>query len=196
MSRAVIGKIEKDQYHFCGILLLMLVCLLFLIAGNVVFHAGAFPTTDVASQYLSRHFSFDMQDYSTAADFLWAVMIASRGDILCILLIAFSRLVKTQKLFISAVFAYRSFVFGFCGAYIIGTIGLFESFLHGCVSWILFFIYHIFYFALLICFGSATFVTDVQVRLGRRLGYIITVCGEIALVILFNVIYYFLISKI
>lgn len=196
MSRAVIGKIEKDQYDFGGILLLMLICLLSLIAGNVMFHAGTFPATDVASQYLSRHFSFDMQDYSTVADFLWAVIIASRGDILCVLLIAISRLVKAQKLFVSVVFAYRSFVFGFCGAYIIGMIGLFGSFLHGCVSWVLFFIYHIFYFAVLICFGSATLAADVQIRLGRRLHYIITVCGEIALVILLNVIYYFLISKI
>ena len=196
MSRAIIGKNGKDQYDFGGLLLLMLVCLLFLIAGNVVFHVGTFPVMGEALQYLSRHFSFDMQAYSTTADFLWAVMIASRGDILCVLLIAFSRLVKIQRLFVSAVFAYRSFVFGFCGAYIIGAIGLLGSFLHGCVSWVLFFIYHIFYFALLICFGAATFATDVQVRLGRRLGYIITVCGEIALVILFNVIYYFLISKI
>lgn len=197
MNHAAIGKIQKNQYNLGSIFFLMLVCLVFLVLGNIVLHAEIFPITNEASQYLLRHFSFEFQDGSSLADFLWAVIIASRGDILCVLLIAISHLVKMQKLFITAIFAYRSFVFGFCGAYIISTINVIGSFWCGCVAWTLFFVYHISLFAVLICFGSATIGKNTRPpRLGERIGYVITVCGEIALVIFLNVVYYFLISKI
>lgn len=186
----------KTRRGFGDILLLMLICLVALIAGNGAYHSDVLPVTDAASQYLLAHFSLVGQTFQGIVDFLWMTMVAARGDVLCVLLVAISPLIRIPRLFICAVFAYRAFLFGFCGAYIIGMIGDSISFAQGGVWWGLFFLYHILFFSVLICFASSIFARTSQHRVWRKIGYAMTVCGEMALVIFLNVIYYFLISKI
>lgn len=196
MNRSIVKK-QTGSPDFGGILILMLVCLVALVLGNLLFHARALPQTNDGSLRLWSLFSFEPSSVHSPVDFLLSVIGASRGDVLCVILISVAYLIKIPRLFISSVLAYRSFLFGFCGAYIISAIGSQISFFQGCVTWGLFFVYHISFFAILICFSSSIFAS---LRDGwsaaRIVNYLLIICGEISLVLLLNVIYYFLISKL
>ncbi len=195
MNRSMI-KTQRNQPDFIDVLWLMFICLVALIVGNFSFHFGVFPVTESSTLYLWQYFSFSVQNIHSLTDFLWAVILASRSDLICLLLIAVSPLVKIQKSFVFCVLGYRSFLFGFCGAYMISSIGSNVSFARGCVFWLIFFLYHVALFAVLICFASATFSWWQRKRSIDIIACFFTVCGELALLILLNAVYYFLISKI
>lgn len=180
-----------------SILLLMLICLIFLFLGNILYHSRLFPITDAAELRFLSYASFREKSISSIADFLLSVIVAARTDIFCVLLIAFSKLTKIPRTFTYCIFSYRSLLFGFCGSYIIAKINDFETFAQGFLIWLVFFTYHVTYFAVLICFGDETLrhkATGATVR--SRLQYMLTVFTEVALVILLNSVCYFLISKI
>lgn len=189
-------KNRKETGDLLSILALMLICLSFLILGNILYHSNIFPATEETDSHFHAYVSIGMQEGQGLSSFLISVISASHVDILCVLLVAFSRLTKIPKLFLGCVFAYRSLLFGYCGAYIVARIGTFDSFAQGCLIWLIFFLYHIVYFAVLICLGEATLRRRDHMPFLFRVRYLITIFAEIALVILLNAIYYFLISKV
>lgn len=196
MTRYAVSRDKRNTNELYAVLLLMLTCLLFLVVGNILFHTKMLPVTvDVASRF-QTHFSFSEIKELTLFDFLFSVISASKSDLICLLFIAFSGLTKIPRTIIFGVFAYRSTVFGYCGAYIVATARTVGSFWETSVMWLLFFVYHIAYFSVLICFGAFT-IQNTSVRsIKAQIGYFATVCCELALTILLNVVYYFLISII
>lgn len=184
---------QKESVNIKNVFLFLCVCLVFLTLGNLVFHSGILLFPENTRRLVVRHFAFNIGKYSSFTDFLSAIIGAARIDILFVLFIAFSDLIKVQKFFLSALFAYRSFIFGLCGAYIISGPGAELGFENGFFHWCLFFLYHICFFAIMICYGSAVLVNGKK-SISKILLLGATACGEIALVILLNVVYYFLIS--
>lgn len=197
MNRFHPYKNKKGENELLGVFILMLICVLFLSIGNTLCHTKLLPVTETAEAHFASFISLRNQNVRAFNDFLRSVIWGARGDIGCLLLIAFSRLTKIPRIFTYFIFAYRSLLFGFCGAYLIERIGRFDSFLFGSLFWLIFFVYHIIYFAILICFGDATIRwhtnSGAMISWGR---YVLTVFAECALVILVNLMYYFLISKI
>lgn len=197
MNRFYTHKSKKGENKQLGVFLLILICVLFLSIGNALCHSKILPVTETAEVHFFSFVALRDQNICAFNDFLRSVIWGARGDIYCLLLIAFSRLTKIPRIFTYFIFAYRSLLFGFCGAYLIERIGRFDSFLFGSLFWLIFFVYHIIYFAILICFGDATLRWysngSAMISWGR---YVLTVFVECALIILVNLIYYFLISKI
>lgn len=197
MNRSTSCQRRKDTEDIFSIFLLMLICLAFLFLGNFLYHSGLLPVTASTELRLRAFIEFRKENIGSLGDFLVSVIVAARTDIFCVLLIAFSRLTRIPKLFTYCVFSYRSFLFGFCGACMIIKVKAFEPFTQGFLLWLAFFVYHIAYLAILICFGDATIRhSGGNVPVSERIQYILTVFSEIALAILLNFIYYFLISKI
>ena len=172
----------------------MAVCLCFLALGNLAFHERWLPVSPDGVQRLSSHFSFGYQSFEGFSTFLWAVIKSALWDIASVLLIAFSRILTVRRGFLGAVFACKSLILGYCGALIIGSIGTFDSFWQGFLSWLFFFMYHVLVLSALFCFGIAT--VSFQPSKSSRALYFMTVVGEIALVVFLKTIYYLLISII
>lgn len=189
MTRTQNGKASARD--LACLFLLMAGCLVGLVFGNLVFHARLIPMTANGIRYLADYFSFDLANYQTLSQFLWAVILSARGDILFVALIAIALFFKARYGYLFFLFVCKSFIFGFCGAFIIDSIAFFDSFFAGCLSWVLFFVYHIALFSILLCFGALTVSWHAKRNMWR---YYMTICGEISLVILLNAIYYFLIS--
>ena len=189
MTRTQNGKASARD--ITCLFLLMAGCLVGLAIGNLIFHARVIPITVNGMRYLADHFSLDLTNYQTLSQFLWAVILSARGDILFVALIAVALLFKARFGYLFFLFACKSFIFGICGAFIIDSIAFFGSFFVGCLSWILFFVYHVALFSILLCFGVLTVSWQAKRNLWR---YFVMVCGEISLVVLLNAIYYFLIS--
>lgn len=177
-------------------LILAAVCLAFLAVGNILYHSQILPMTEITELKLARFISQEDGSVSSPLS-LAAIALASKWDIICLLLVSFSRLTKIPGAFISSVLSCRSIAFGFCGAYIVGMIPHAASSLHGCLMWIVFFLYHIAYFSVLICFSAETLQANSRpTSMVKNIRYLISILAECSLIIFFNLIYYFLINKI
>ena len=188
---AIQKKSYSDAWERVG---LMAVCLVALTLGNCLFHTG-WITVDASSFNLFLE-TFSLDDSPSFSSFLWSVILHSRKDIFCVLLISCARFVKFPRTFISLLFFVRSTLLGFCGAFFIGGVGKDISLWSGFLAWMLFFGYHTLFFAVMICFGTHTLSLCREPFSWRKdAGYWLTVCGEISLVILSNMVYCFLISK-
>lgn len=197
MNRIGSYKSKPRRKEAFDVVLLFLVGLVFLTAGNILYHSRIVPIKEGVAERLRLFITRPEDGINITSAFLLSVIFAARGDILCVWLIAFSNFTKIPRLFTYCVFSCRSFLFGFCGACLIRGIDSFGSFWQGTFAWILFFVYHIVYFSILICFGEATLRRYDQVPTAiSRLQYMLTVFAESALVVLINAVYYFLISKI
>jgi len=174
-------------------LVFMLISFASLTVGNVIFHSGLFPLQNLS---FSRYFSLEMDQFSGFSAYFWAVVKACRTDLWCVLFIAFSNLARIPKVILVGVFTYRSFLFGFCGAYLISGIHSTTVLANEFLVWGLFFLYHVLLFAILICFGAFTASLNLSPRSFKGMKYALTVCCELSLVIFMNMVYYFLISKI
>ena len=99
----------RPSNDFANLLSLMLVCLVFLSLGNLVFHVRVLPITESGLQFLLAHFSVPMEVYSDVPQFFWTVIVAAQEDILFVLLIAFSCLLRVRRIFIFSVFPLVTF---------------------------------------------------------------------------------------
>ena len=184
-------KIQNDTQTL--VFVLMLICFIFLVLGNIIFHLRFLP---VKEHSISRYFSFNLAKFPSFVEFFWAVFKACRLDILCVVLIAFSPFTRFPRAFLAVLFMCRSFLFGFCGAHLIAGIGETAYFFRGFFSWLLFFLYHISLFSILIHFGAFSAYFHRCIEPYRHLKYLLTIFCELALVVFLNLVYYFLISKI
>lgn len=182
------GKSNGEYFS----LLSLVVCLAFLTIGNVLYHSPIFSSS-MAEIPIDRWLEIPKEAASSPLLFLMSVILAARGDIVCLFLIALSRVTKFPRVFILGVVAYRSVVFGFGGACFIEYLFQFSDFL----LWLTFFLYHIFYFAVLICFIEETVrLCDLQPQLSENVRYLVSLLAECSLIIFLNLVYYFLIFKI
>ena len=182
---------EKNDIPLFDALFFMLLCLFFLICGNIVFHTALLPLNGSATSLLVNHW----QPKEIEQSFLSTVLSLSGNDLLCLALVATSGVFKKQSYVICGVFAYKSLLFGYCGAYMASAVCQMPNATNATIAWLLFFLRYIAYFSILIFFGMATANGD------RRRGvdkarYVLTVCCEMGLVILINCTYYFLINKL
>ena len=174
----------------------MLVCLVSIVLGNVVFHFALPNDVIISEHYLIEHFSFQFDKNQPVSQFLWKIILFSRKDLFVVFLVSVSFWVAAQRSFLCLIFTCRSFHFGFCGAYIISSVAQFDTFLRGCFFWFLFFVRHIAILSVLLCFGEAILSYRRKVDFRSDLLYFFTICGEIALVIFLNTVYFFIISII
>ena len=178
-------------------LLLLLVCLVFLAVGNFLYHRHILPITENLELQLNRFVSPGEREYISLLPFLTDVILVAKRDIACLLLIAFSRLTRIPRLFTMGILAHRSAVFGFCGAFIIVNLWRFSTRLCGVLVWFSFFVYHVTYFSILLCFSEATLRScGTRLSLREMAQYTASILVECSLIILLNSVYYFLIYKI
>ena len=178
-------------------LVLLIVCLSFLSLGIFLYHFHIFPTTESSVSQLERFMSLGEREYTSLLLFLTDVIVAARLDITCFLWIAFSRLTRIPRLFAIGVLSYRSAVFGFCGSFIIVNLACFPTRLSGVFAWLIFFIYHIAYFSLLLCFCEMTLHScGKRFVLWEAVQYAASILLECSLIIFLKWIYCFLINKI
>lgn len=188
-SKTEYGRKRNDEYFS---LVSLVICVAFWTVGNALYHSPIF-SLPVAGIPLDRWLEIPQEAAASPLLFLTSVILAARGDIACLFLIAFSMTTKIPRVFSWGVVAYRSVVFGFGGAHFVDCLFQFSNF----SLWLTFFLYHVFYFAVLICFIEATIrLCDLQPQLLEKVRYAMSLLAECSLIIFLNLVYYFLIFKI
>lgn len=182
---------KKNDIPLFDALFFMLLCLFFLICGNIVFHTALLPLNGSATSLLEKHW----QSKEMEQPFLSGVLSSSGNDLLCLVLIAASGVFKRKNCVIGGVFAYKSLLFGYCGAYMASVVCQMPKATNATMAWLLFFLRYIAYFSILIFFGIATANGD-RKRGVDKARYMLTICCEMGLIILINCVYYFLINKL
>lgn len=185
MNRLISANVQRKNGENSYVLLWTLLCLFFLALGNVVLHTNLF--------WPSEHMALEIQSIFSPTIFgLKDLLAKTRGELLCVVLIACAELVKIPRRFIGCIFAIRSFLFGYCGAYMTITASTSISY----VKWALFLIYNACFLSALICFSTYILLRIEGRRKKGTFSHFATIFCEAVLAFAMNSVYYFLLSNI